>query len=574
MGIALFALFANGVRLSYVLVLAVVAAFVRLRRPVCDACEAVSPAGLFRSLTKARTEERTSQAKRPVQLRVWVGILLFASGIRLSYWLGGSLLHDLVEGGQRSLLPLWKAWVPFSVVLLAVGVGLLRLRRPVCDACNLAEPAWLVRPVGNRSATVAGSGTTRRVVLRGLGAAGAVGASAVAGLAAAVFRNRGWVPVANDFFFTNVEKTAPNPRPEWNGARIKSYRRLGRTNALVSDISLGSGQINDAEVARRALERGVTYFDTAPDYSDTRSERVLGEAMKGHRDKIFLATKFCVADGHLPDDTPVPRIIEAVESSLKRLQTDYVDLIHIHSCDRVERLLAPNMHEAFDRLKEQGKARFLGVSTHTPNLEQVANAAIDCGRFDVMMLAYHFGMWPSFGHILEKAKAHDVGVVAMKTLKGAKHTNLAAFRDEASAYSQAAFRWVLSNPNVSCLVISFSQLQHVDEYPYASGGALTHPDMALLRRYDELTAGDYCQPHCGACLASCAYDLPVNDVLRYRMYFKDYRWEKEGMRLYAKLSRGAAVCAGCAAPCARTCPLGVPIQEKMLDAHGVLSLPA
>jgi predicted aldo/keto reductase-like oxidoreductase len=162
----------------------------------------------------------------------------------------------------------------------------------------------------------------------------------------------------------------------------------------------------------------------------------------------------------------------------------------------------------------------------------------------------------------------------MKTLKGAKHTNLAAFRDEASAYSQAAFRWVLSNPNVSCLVISFSQLQHVDDYPYASGGALTHPDMALLRRYDELTAGDYCQPHCGACLASCAYDLPVNDVLRYRMYFKDYRWEKEGMRLYAKLSRGAAVCAGCAAPCARTCPLGVPIQEKMLDAHGVLSLPA
>ena len=73
----------------------------------------------------------------------------------------------------------------------------------------------------------------------------------------------------------------------------------------------------------------------------------------------------------------------------------------------------------------------MGVSTHTPNLEEVANTAIDSGRFDVMMLAYHFGMWPSFGHILQKAKEHDVGIVAMKTLKGAKHEHLAGFGDDA-----------------------------------------------------------------------------------------------------------------------------------------------
>src|SRR5258708_17152055 len=120
--------------------------------------------------------------------------------------------------------------------------------------------------------------------------------------------------------------------------------------------------------------------------------------------------------------------IGAIESSLKGLQTDHVDLVHVHSCDEVERLMDPNVHEAFDRLKEQGKARFLGVSTHTPNLEEVANTAIDSGRFDVMMLAYHFGMWPTFGHILEKAKQHDVAVVAPKTLKGGKHPNLSELR--------------------------------------------------------------------------------------------------------------------------------------------------
>ncbi len=515
----------------------------------------------------------SAQSEGLVYVRRDVRLGLFLLGLALSYGLGGSLLHDAVEGGQRSLLPLWKMWVPLVVLLGAAAASVIRLRRPVCPACNTVAGSWLLRPLSvARSQRVLTAGPTRRVVLRGLGGVVAGIGAAGAGFATAIARNRGWVPVAHDFFFTNVEKTAPQPRAEWTGSRIKSYRRLGRTNALVSDISLGSGQINDVEVARRALERGVTYFDTAPDYSDTRSERVLGEAMKGHRDRVFLATKFCVADGHLPNDTPVPQIIAAVESSLKRLQTDHVDLIHVHSCDRVERLMAPNMHEAFDRLKEQGKARFMGVSTHTPNLEQVANAAIDSGRFDVMMLAYHFGMWPSFGHILEKAKAHDVGVVAMKTLKGAKHTNLAAFRDEASAYSQAAFRWVLSNPNVSCLVVSFSKLEHVDEYLYASGSTLATHDVSRLQRYDQLVAGDYCQPHCGACLDSCRYDLPINDILRYRMYFKDYGWEKEGMRLYAKLSHPAAACAGCAAPCAGSCPLGLPIREKMLDAHQVLSL--
>ena len=513
------------------------------------------------------------RSEQLVGIRRTIGFGLYGIALLLAYVLGGSLLHDLAEGVQRSLLPLWKLWTPLVVLIGAVAVGFTRVRRPVCEACGTVVPSWLFASLPQASRTDSTGGATRRRFLRVLGGGATALGATLSGLMVAVARNRGWVPVAHDFFLTEVEKTSPNPRPEWRTARIASYRRLGRTNAMVSDISLGSGSINDVAVARAALERGITYFDTAPDYSDTQSERVLGEAMKGHRDKLFLATKFCVRDGHLPNDTPVPRIIEAVEASLHRLQTDYVDLVHIHSCDRLDRLLAPNIHEAFDRLKEQGKVRFLGVSTHTPNLEAVANAAIDSGRFDVMMLAYHFGMWPNFGHILEKAKAHDVGIVAMKTLKGAKHTNLANFRDQASAYSQAAFRWVLSNPNVSCLVVSFSKPEHVDEYIYASGAPLRPADVALLERYDELTAGDYCQPHCGACLDSCAYQLPINDVLRYRMYFKDYGREKEGMRLYAKLTQNAAACVGCAAPCANTCPIGVPIQEKMLDAHQVLSFP-
>jgi len=396
-------------------------------------------------------------------------------------------------------------------------------------------------------------------------------AAGVTGLLIAVARNLGWLSVARDLQFTQVETTASTARREWEGSQVTHYRRLGRTDVMVSDISLGSARVRDVEVARRALERGVNYIDTAPDYAETGSERILGDAMRGRRERVFLATKFCVADGHLPNETPVPRVMAAVEASLRRLQTDYVDLIHIHSCDRVDRLLAPNIHEAFDRLKEQGKARFLGVSSHAPNLEEVAHTAIDSGRFDVIMLAYHFGLWRDLGSILAKAAAHDVGVVAMKTLKGARHANLAAFREESDAYSQAAFRWVLANPNVSCLVVSFSKLQHVDEYLYASGTSPTPEDMALLRRYDELVAADYCQPHCGACLSRCPYGLPIHDILRYRMYFRDYGWEKEGMRLYARVAHNAAGCETCPGHCAGACPGGVPIRENMVDADRLLT---
>jgi predicted aldo/keto reductase-like oxidoreductase len=175
--------------------------------------------------------------------------------------------------------------------------------------------------------------------------------------------------------------------------------------------------------------------------------------------------------------------------------------------------------------------------------------------------------------ILERAAERDVGVVAMKTLKGAKHENLAAFRDDAASYTQAAFRWVLSNPKVSCLVVSFSKLAQVDEYLHASGTQLTAADGVVLARYDGAIAGDYCRPHCGECLDSCVASLPIDDVLRYRMYFEDYGAEKEAMRLYAALGESnASLCVGCPAPCAAACPHGVPIQEKMLTAHGRLSL--
>jgi aryl-alcohol dehydrogenase-like predicted oxidoreductase len=424
----------------------------------------------------------------------------------------------------------------------------------------------------------------RRSFLAGAGSGALVGAtSALAAVGAAAGRglfgfghgHGGWSDIQH-ISDRSVAFTHPDPKPEWGESRIQEKRRFGRTEWEVSDIVLGTGRIqgeNGERIAREAIDRGVNYFDTSPDYSGAGSEDAMGKAIKGVRDQLFIATKFCTPIGHLPPGTPVPKYKEAVEASLGRLGTDYVDLVHIHSCDEVDRLLDDNVHEAFAQLKQEGKARFLGVSTHTPNLVEVANTAIDDGRFDVMMLAYHHGIWAPMNQIISRAHSEqDMGIVAMKTLKGAKHRGLTDYQPYADSYAQAALKWTLANPDVSCAVISFFEPQHVDEYLAASGQKLTDADLAVLAEYERQIAGTYCGPHCGQCLGSCPEGLPIHDVLRQRMYFEDYGWEKEGMRLYAKLEKDASACASCSAPCLGSCPVGINIPERMDGAHDLLSL--
>jgi uncharacterized protein len=409
---------------------------------------------------------------------------------------------------------------------------------------------------------------TRRDVLRlaaGLGV-GAFGAGCLedSGL-------HRWWPVARDIFFARPPLPPDAPRSEWAGAHVAAYRRLGRTGAHVSDISFGSAKVASADVVREALDRGISYFDTSPDYADAASERAIGEGIRGRRDGVFLATKFCTPEGHLPADAPVAEIVAAVEGSLGRLGTDRVDLVHIHACNERERLLAPSFHEAFDRLREQGKVRFLGVSSHTPRMVEVMTDAIESGRFDVIMPAYSFKLWPALDRVLALARERDVGVVAMKTLKGAYHRSLPDLAGDAPSFAQSAFRWVLGNGDVSCLVISISEPAQLDEYLAASGQAPTAEDVARLERYDAAAGALYCRPGCGACLPACPEGVAIDDVLRAEMYAERYGDAASGRALYASLGTPAERCLGCAAPCAGACPFGLELGARTRAAHALLS---
>lgn len=202
---------------------------------------------------------------------------------------------------------------------------------------------------------------SRRTLLKGTATVAAGGAAGAAWYTA-------WKNSTYLFLMKDAPTHARALRPQWNGSTVQRYRPLGATGIQMSDISFGGAGISNPDVVARAVERGITYFDTSPDYSRTGSEQVIGRALKPYRDKVHIASKFCTADGHLPPNTPVKDIIAAVEGSLKRLQTDYLDVCIIHEVNTLERLMAPTFHEAFDRLHEQGKVRFLGVSSHTPNL--------------------------------------------------------------------------------------------------------------------------------------------------------------------------------------------------------------
>lgn len=376
------------------------------------------------------------------------------------------------------------------------------------------------------------------------------------------------------FLVRPAPRRSEPPLPEWVGSRVRSLRPLGRTGFAMSDISFGCANLSDPALVRTAIERGVNYFDTSPDYSREGSERALGEGIRGTpRDRLFIASKFCTASGHLPVDAPVAAVMAAVEGSLRRLGTDYLDLAHIHACNDLDRLLAPAFHEAAARLREQGKLRFVGVSSHNPRLETVMRAAVDSGRFDVIMVAYNFGVWPALEGILRDAHARGVGVVAMKTLKGARHTALRDFTpSERDSFAQAAFAWVLANPHVSGLVVSIDEEAQLDEYLAASGAPVTAADVVLLERYDRLVGADWCRPGCGHCLSACPAGLPIDDVLRWATYYEHYRHEEVALAAYAGLppARRASACAACPAPCEPACPYGIPIRAKLRRAHALL----
>lgn len=366
-------------------------------------------------------------------------------------------------------------------------------------------------------------------------------------------------------------------------AAVQSYRPLGKTDLEISDISFGAGKLPSASMVLRAVDSGINYFDTAPDYGP--SEERIGEALKKlkQRDKVYIASKYCgpvpyeAGVSHLQPGASKKDYIEAVEGSLKRLNTDYLDVVFVHAIGErndyegeKKRLFDENMLAATAELKQAGKARYLAVSSHGPHdMEKLLLEAVQSGHYDIIMPAFNFMKFPKVPDVLKEAEARGVGVVAMKTLAGARDMDL----DPGDAvFEHAAFKWVLKHAEVGGLVVTIKTVRDLKLYLQASGEKFTAADQRALDRYAALYGSDYCRTGCGDCEAACPQQVPVASILRYQMYFENYADEKRAMQSYTTLPNNAAACAGCrGAPCTAACPYGLPVAHKLHAAHQVLS---
>ncbi|MDX1650727.1 MAG: aldo/keto reductase [Myxococcota bacterium] len=358
--------------------------------------------------------------------------------------------------------------------------------------------------------------------------------------------------------------------------RVRRRVRLGRTGLEVPDVSFGSSRLRgDEGLVHHALARGITYFDTAESYGGGASEETLGRALAGRRDEVRIASKtHCEAHSRRED------LFRALEGSLRRLRTDHVDVYFNHAVNDPDRLRNDEWLEFADRARRQGKIRFTGMSGHGGRLVECLDLALDEDLVDVILVAFNFGQDPAFyerftrsfdfvarqpdlPRVLARAKQKDVGVVAMKTLRGAKLNDLRAYETGGATFAQAAFRWTLSHPHADALVVSMTSREQIDEYLGASGWtALAPGDARLLVRYARRTDRLACRYGCDGCAGACPHGVSIPDLMRARMYAEDYGDAELARAARQEALGGGAPCLACdGSPCAGACPHGLPLAE-------------
>ena len=311
------------------------------------------------------------------------------------------------------------------------------------------------------------------------------------------------------------------------------FRHLGRSGLKISEIAYGNWITHGSQVAEdaaracvaAALDEGITTFDTADVYAGTKAEEVLGRALHGvRRSSVEIFTKVFWPTGSGPNDRGLSRkhIMESANASLKRLQTDYVDLYQAHRYDHATPL--EETMRAFDDLVRQGKVLYIGVSEW--RAEEIANAlriASEMGLDRIISNQPQYNMiWRVIeSEVIPLCEKEGVGQIVWspiaqgaltgKYLPGAappagsratdsrgsffiteyltdeilgRVQQLRPVADEAGlTLSQLAVAWTLQNPNVAAAIVGATRPEQVRENVKAAGVTL---DPALRQRIDDI----------------------------------------------------------------------------------------
>ena len=314
--------------------------------------------------------------------------------------------------------------------------------------------------------------------------------------------------------------------------------RLGRTDLMVSKTAFGALPIQriskeDAvKLVRRAYDAGINYFDTANAYTD--SEEKLGEALRGVRQNVVISTKSGGKD---------KKTVQAhIEESLRRLQTDYIDLFQFHNPAELPDINDPDgPFAAALEARQKGYIRHIGITNHRL---KVAHAAIESGNFETLQFPFCYLATEKDLELVALCREHDMGFIAMKGLSGGLLNN-----------AEACYAFMQEHPTV----VPIWGVQHeweLDQWLELTerNPRLTPELQAVIDRDRRELAGNFCRS-CGYCLP-CTAGIDIPQAARmmqllgrspYRPYMSD-EW-------YAKMHK-IEECVHCDA-CKSRCPYGL-----------------
>jgi aryl-alcohol dehydrogenase-like predicted oxidoreductase len=358
-------------------------------------------------------------------------------------------------------------------------------------------------------------------------------------------------------------------------------RTLGKAGLAAPIVGMGVMNADNPELVRRSFEMGVRHFDTAAAYMRGRNEQMVGDVLKalGGRKDAVIATKVLVSSGQrsLTDEQAKAYYLQSAEASLRRLGTDTIDVLYSHDIAEKGWLTKPGVLEALQTLKQQGKARAVGFSTHE-NMAEMIDLGVDLGVYDVILTTFNYSLAEdeAFFRAVRKAEARGVGLVAMKTQcqqdwyrESIESADSKMFKQyyAGALMNSALLKWVLRHPFIGCAVPGYTTFEQLDEdFPAALDLEYTAEEKTFLEdRRIKLAMRGVCR-RCRSCEGRCPKGADVAELVRVHMYAASYGNFAQARAVLAEIPAGRGLdacrdCAACAAACRGSVQVGRRVEE-------------
>ncbi|MBU8920917.1 MAG: aldo/keto reductase [Bacteroidales bacterium] len=354
------------------------------------------------------------------------------------------------------------------------------------------------------------------------------------------------------------------------------HRKLGNTGIELPIVSLGTGDTSDPGLIKAALDGGVKLLATSQYYGNGSNEKMVGEVVKNSdKDSIIIVTSaspedFNHREGVFNKGAKVEPFIEKIDKSLMQLGVECVDIFLLPFMAKKESVFYEPYLRAMEDIKKQGKARFIGIATHSHEDEAI-RAAVEAKIYDVAMVAYNFRKKnrDEIGEAMAFASKQGMGIIAMKTMAG-------AFWDEGRTEpinSEAALKWVLQNENVHTTVpgvMTYDQLEK--DLALMADLSLSDAEKADLKlSLHERPDGPFCQ-QCGSCVPQCTKSLDIPTLMRSHMYAYGYRNLAHAQETLSSVVSGTDPCGGCAT-CSVSCAMDFNVRSKIAKVARLNDVP-